>query len=232
MMPEGANTEEFAGLFSVGAETLVRNAFRLGLTWRLRPGTVVDVSTANLVVVRLDGDTTPIPVTSMIGSRAINTRVYVLTVPPAGNYMIGQVDAFTPEPTPTRIGTGVETADSATFTAETVIGTVTGDLVLGRTYLLRANAQLGSTVINDTVLTRIREDNIAGTLIYANTGQVYTTANVPVLVMNETHFTAVATGSKTFVVTAQRLTGTGNIRREATPDPGWPQYFYIDYVSG
>ena len=231
MMPEGANLEEFASLFGVGTETMVRNADRLGLRWRLRMGTVTAATSANKLDVRLDGDEASIPVVTMIGSRAIDTRVYVISLPPAGNYAIGQVSAFTPEPTPTRIATSLETADSAGFTAETVIGTVTGDLVTGRTYRVQANAQVSSTVLNDTALVRLREDSIAGTIIGLNTGDIHTTGNIPTVCAIEAEYVAVADGSKTFVVTAQRLTGTGSIRREALAT-NWPQLFYIEYVSG
>lgn len=231
MMPDGAPEEQFPNLFGVGAESLVHNAGRLGLTWRLRLGTVIN-SVANFMLVRLDGDVSSITVVSMIGSRAAGTRVYVITTPPAGNFVLGQVDAFTPEPTPSRVATAFETADSAGFTADTAIGTITADLVTGRTYKVACNAQVGSTVVNDTVIVRLREDSIAGTLIGVNTGDIHTTGNIPTVCAVEAQYIALADGAKTFVVSAGRLTGTGSIRREATPDPGWPQLFYVDYVSG
>lgn len=128
-----------------------------------------------------------------------------------------------------RIATATETTDSSTFTAETVIGTITAALVSGRTYRVRCNMTLGSSVVNDTVLVRLREDNISGTLIFANIGEIYTTGNIPCVIPVEVEYTAVSTGNKTFVVSGARLTGTGNIRREAS---AWPQLFYVDYISG
>lgn len=231
MMPDGTPEEQFPNLFGVGTESLVRNASRLGLTWRIRLGTVTTGGVPNFMLVRLDGDVSDLTVVSIIGSRVAGTRVYVLTVPPAGNFAIGQVDAFTPEPTPTRIATSIETADSAGFTAETQIGSVTGDLVAGRTYRVRSNAQVGSTVVNDTALVRLREDTISGTLMGLNTGDIHTTGNIPTICFMEAEYTPAADETKTFIVSAQRLSGTGNIRREAV-SPGWPQLTYIEYVSG
>lgn len=129
-----------------------------------------------------------------------------------------------------RITTATETADSSTFTSETQIGSITAPLVSGRTYRVRCNASVGSSVNADTVLVRIREDNTSGTQIHLNTGAIYTTGNIPRVIPLEAEYTAVSTGNKTFVVTAQRLSGTGNIRREALSN--WPQLFYVDYIRG
>jgi hypothetical protein len=68
------------------ADALVQNAGRLGLTWDLKPGTV---QAANPLTVTLDGDTVPIGATSMIGNLQASSRVYVITVPPSGNFVAG-----------------------------------------------------------------------------------------------------------------------------------------------
>lgn len=85
MMPR----QESADLISVGARAIVDSANRLGLTWRLRVGTVVETG-ANPTVV-LDGDEQPIGVVPMSGNPAADSRVYVITVPPSGNFIVGQV---------------------------------------------------------------------------------------------------------------------------------------------
>lgn len=96
MTPEGAPQDAFSNLVGVGAESLVRNASRLGLTWRLRLATVTTGGVANFMIVRFDGDDGDVTVVSIIGSRVAGTRVYVITVPPAGNFVIGQVSADNP----------------------------------------------------------------------------------------------------------------------------------------
>lgn len=63
-------------------------ARRLGLVWDLRPATVID----NRVTLTgiIDGDATVvIELISLVGRPEIGTRVMVMAVPPAGNYVIG-----------------------------------------------------------------------------------------------------------------------------------------------
>ena len=81
--------EAWPQLFRAGARALVENARRLGLTWRLTLGTVTAATNTDQLEVRLDGDTESITVLSMIGSHPIGARVYVISIPPAGNYCIG-----------------------------------------------------------------------------------------------------------------------------------------------
>ena len=71
------------------AQALVANAGRLGLTWDLRPATVTE--SAPLAVI-CDGDDTGIGATSMIGPVAIGDRIYVITVPPSGQFVVGWVN--------------------------------------------------------------------------------------------------------------------------------------------
>lgn len=71
------------------AQAVVENAQRLGLTWALTVATVVGV---NPITAVMDGDDTDIPVTSMVGPLANGQRVYVIVVPPSGNYVIGVID--------------------------------------------------------------------------------------------------------------------------------------------
>lgn len=92
-------------------KALVANATALGLTWTLRPATV---TSANPIMTTLDGDTVPIGTTSLIGAVYVDQRVYVLIIPPSGNYIIGSVDAgwFTPTllNSWTNFGSGFQTA--------------------------------------------------------------------------------------------------------------------------
>ena len=64
----------------------------LGLTWSLRPATVV-ATTGDQPMAVLDGDTVAIAVTSMVGTLREGQRVYVMAVPPGGNFAAGRVNA-------------------------------------------------------------------------------------------------------------------------------------------
>ena len=68
---------------------LVQNASALGLTWTLRPATV---SIDSPITAVFDGDTNGIGMTSLIGPVAVGQRVFVLIIPPSGNYIVGSRD--------------------------------------------------------------------------------------------------------------------------------------------
>src|SRR5271170_6064603 len=68
------------------AKALVQNASALGLTWTLRPAAV---TSSNPIMATFDGDTVPIDMTSLIGAVYAGQRVYVLIIPPSGNYIFG-----------------------------------------------------------------------------------------------------------------------------------------------
>jgi hypothetical protein len=80
MMPE---------LVGVGIQSLVENASRLGITWKLSLGTIT--STGLTPTVLVDGDEIPIGAVPMCGNLKIDSRVYVMSIPPSGNYIVGQV---------------------------------------------------------------------------------------------------------------------------------------------
>jgi hypothetical protein len=70
---------------------IVDNADKLGLVWRIGTGTVLGVQ-GNDVLVSMDGDSATIsviPVTPMTGVPPVGTRVFVISVPPNGNYLVG-----------------------------------------------------------------------------------------------------------------------------------------------
>ena len=78
---------ESADLAVAQTEAIVENADKLGLTWGLRPATVV---AADPLLATYDGDTEPISMTSMTGALSAGERVYAIRVPPSGNYIIGR----------------------------------------------------------------------------------------------------------------------------------------------
>lgn len=71
------------------AQAVTDNAQRLGLTWSLRPATVIAGVDPNDITARYDGDTAPLKMISLIGSLPVGARVYGAIVPPSGNYIVG-----------------------------------------------------------------------------------------------------------------------------------------------
>lgn len=73
-------------------QALRENAQRLGLTWQLRPATVTSIAVDGTVGVTLDGDTEETPAVTMTGrTPEISTRVFVISVPPAGLFIVGMM---------------------------------------------------------------------------------------------------------------------------------------------
>lgn len=77
-------------LFGIAAQSIVDNASRLGLIWTLQLATVSDGGSPPKIDAAYDGDPdNPITMTSMIGGCAAGARVYVIKVPPSGNFIVG-----------------------------------------------------------------------------------------------------------------------------------------------
>lgn len=74
---------------TAAAQQVVADAKRLGLVWTLQNGTVT--ATAPNTQVQMDGDVVSIHVASMIGPVGLGLRVYVIQVPPAGNFVVGYI---------------------------------------------------------------------------------------------------------------------------------------------
>ncbi len=114
--------------------------------------------------------------------------------------------------TPTTRDSSARTSSSAGFTTTaTVVDTITVSLVNGETYEVEWVSQFSDTVAADRVLVALCEDNAAGTQLfgYFAASPNPTSAAFPIRVLAE--YTAVATGSKTFVGVLQRVAGTGTI---------------------
>lgn len=124
-MTSPENTEAIG----VGAEEIVSQARRLGLSWTLIPATAATVSgtssnawpPSNTWVVQ-DNDSSPTRAISLIGPVASGARVMVLHVPPQGNYILGTIgvggpsgigaSAWTDYGTPSTIWTSTGTQPS------------------------------------------------------------------------------------------------------------------------
>lgn len=98
---------------STSAQAVVDTANRLGLTWQLR---IASLTQSDPPKGRYDGDTVSIGMTSMIGIVPNLTRVYVIQVPPSGNFIVGWVTGpFTARQTLS------STQSSLTFTVPTTL---------------------------------------------------------------------------------------------------------------
>lgn len=131
-----------------------------------------------------------------------------------------------------RIATDIDVSDSATFTTtETTVQSVTADLVSGRIYGIHFYGHANSSVGTDHVVFRIREDNSTGTELQSDVVGVDGSTTLGTKSELYAEYTAVATGSKTFVVAGIRTAAsTGNCFLEAGSNR--PSYLYVDYIRG
>lgn len=88
-MTEPTTGTQDVSAISASAQAVVDNAARLGVSWVLRIATVQQPTPPKVIY---DGDTIAIGVTSMVGSVAAGQRVYVIQVPPSGNFIVGLVN--------------------------------------------------------------------------------------------------------------------------------------------
>lgn len=81
--------DEAPSLIGAGVQAVVEGASRLGLTWTLRLGTIINALNGT---VTLDGDSVPISAQLMGDMGWINgLRVFVIQVPEGVCYVVGQV---------------------------------------------------------------------------------------------------------------------------------------------
>ena len=100
-------------LVGVGVQTLVDDAGRLGLTWQLKLATVTDPKPLEAIC---DGDTVAIGMVSMVGTVPLGARVYVMAVPPSGNFIVGQMTAQETGAVTTSFGPVASFSIAVTFT--------------------------------------------------------------------------------------------------------------------
>jgi hypothetical protein len=129
------------------------------------------------------------------------------------------------------IASSVATADSANFTTtEVIVMTVTAPVVIGRTYSVWAGPTFHSTVDADVVHSQLREDNVSGTILDRTDDYIRVTVSAIDRTILYAHYTADATENKTFVVTGDRVIGTGNCRLEAASNR--PAFMIVRYETG
>lgn len=130
-----------------------------------------------------------------------------------------------------RIATTTRTSDTSTVTTtETVADSVTATLVNGRKYRVRYIAGYSSSVADDTVFLRLREDSVSGTQMAIFRGHSHLTngAGSRWVANFEAEYTASASASKTFVATYVRASGTGNVSVNAGAT--YPTLLYIERI--
>lgn len=110
----------------------------------------------------------------------------------------------------TRVDTTEITANSSTYGAtETTLYTITPSLTNGLTYRVGVLLKVAVDVAADVSFVRIREDTLTGNQLDGTNVYCGTTNTSGFLVIATSEYTATATGAKTFVITGQRVTGTG-----------------------
>jgi hypothetical protein len=127
-----------------------------------------------------------------------------------------------------RIATSIVTTNSGSVTSEVVIDTVVAPVVAGRTYRVRWIADVQSTVTDNVVRCRIREDSLTGNVLQLINVRCTSGRDIGFIIEGE--YTADATEDKTFAGTAFRQDGVGTIALNANANE--PAYLYVDYLRG
>lgn len=138
-------------------QSIKDNAQRLGLVWTLSYALVNNGDDPTNVQATFDGpqatDMPQTPIISLIGRVGEAVRVAVISVPPAGQYIIGTIGTGTP-------GLIVEasaTASTGSIGAETaVLTTVSKPFYAGRCYEARVLGNWAASVLNNQGLIRVR----------------------------------------------------------------------------
>ena len=111
----------------------------------------------------------------------------------------------------TRIATTAITSNSATYggTESAALFSITASLVSGQNYRIFVYVTVASDAVGDVSFIRLREDSasgtqVAGSNVYCGTAN---TSGFPAVI--DAEYTALSTASKTWVITGQRVTGSG-----------------------
>jgi hypothetical protein len=208
-------TQEAPALVGIGAQSIVDRGRKLGLTWSLRPATVMAANNiANLsgIQIQYDGDNTTLQVANLSGqSLQVGDRVMGLEVPPSANYIVGRLGS-------PAVGLGYWASASSTapvaFGGESVILNIaTMQWLPLRAYEIKFRADVLTTTGTNAAIWRIRQDGIAGTVLGVG---VWATRNIQsndwgsdLVVVNSTQTTVIADLTLTMAATAGTLTASG-----------------------
>jgi hypothetical protein len=126
-----------------------------------------------------------------------------------------------------RMKTVKTVANSAGFTAETVIMTMTNLAVLnGNKYWLTAIVTINSTTAGDDITVRIREDSIAGTVLQIHEDDIISTTIQRTVTIQAEFVATVNDTGKDFVVTCVRTAGAGTLNLQASATQ--PAFFHAE----
>lgn len=160
-------TTEAPELIGVGVQATVETAARLGLTWQLKLATVTDASPLQAIY---DGDTAAVGMVSVVGTHVVDTRVYVLVVPPSGNFIIGQVVAQQ---------VGQELVNFTTLTQTTIAVTFPVPFLVVPKVFTEIQSGAGSTARWDSRATAVTTTGFT-MFVYSNDPAASTWVDVPV----------------------------------------------------
>lgn len=104
--PIAQTPSELPGIITSAVQQVVDNSRGLGLTWTLRMATVVKATPLTIIY---DGDTKVVDANSMQGILTPGLRVFVIQVPPSGNFVVGFAEGSGIPYRQTRSATGTAT---------------------------------------------------------------------------------------------------------------------------
>lgn len=151
--------DPIVGTVLTGVDEVVQNADRLGLKWRITPGTVLTMTTDARVGIQLDTDTTPTNAASLIGPVSADARVMVLLVPPTGRYIVGWVGMSAQVPggmIALRTSTSAEGGANATPIKDFGLGDIRFTAVAGRRYHIGYRGRMTSAAVSQAGDAQIR----------------------------------------------------------------------------
>lgn len=197
--------------------SIVSNAERLGLVWKLRPSTVSVATTSGVTMVTIDGTTTPIRGMSLVGDLPVGARVMAVLTPPSGVHVVGFLGSH--GGISTTVG-GKQWASSGSAIASGLAGTEaltnmdTGIVSLSPLSRYRIMVRVVYIATTSAATTwwilRVRANSTTGTQ-YAE--QVFTTANTTY--GEERELTAAlvpdSSAATNYVLTCQRLSGAATL---------------------
>lgn len=151
-------------------QSLQDNAERLGFTWQMRTATVTAGGASPTLT--FDGDDTPAvgeTISSMIGLLSTDERVYVIGVPPAGQYVVGRMNGV--PMTGQLVGWTAAMGVGSFVTAETAV-LATGSIIFqaGCAYEIDFETDVEGSANGNFANLQIRRTSGAGTVIRANSG--------------------------------------------------------------
>lgn len=128
-----------------------------------------------------------------------------------------------------RIATVLRTTNSSGVgTTESTINSISANLIAGATYKVTWDGDVNSSAADTVARLVIRQGGSSGALIQLRDVQCGAFSGRQNAFHVETEFTATATGSKTFAMTARQIGGAGTLTFEAFPEQ--PHFLYVDYI--